>query len=64
MALPGLVIRVHGMNHEEVDVQFSDKVVSAKNIIKDIKIGEYVILNENLVIERLTEHEALKRLKQ
>ena len=64
MTIPGLVVRVHGVNHEDVDVQFSDKIVTAKNMLKDLKVGEYVILNENLVIERLSEHEAMKRMKQ
>lgn len=63
MAIPGLVIGIHGRNHEIVDVQFSDKTIKARNMLKSIKVGDYVILNNDLVIEIISEHEAMKRLR-
>jgi hydrogenase maturation factor len=62
MATPGLVVRVHGKNKDEIDVQFKDKTVTARNLIKDIKVGEYVILNDDLVIQRLSEKQAEKMM--
>ena len=63
MATPGLVVRIHGKNHEEAEVQFKDKTVMAKNIMSDLRVGDYVILNEDLIIQRLNEHEAMKMMK-
>ncbi len=62
MATPGMVVRVHGKNREEIDVQFKDKTVTARNLIKDIKVGEYVILNDDLVIQRISERQAEKMM--
>jgi len=62
MATPGLVVRVHGKDKSQIEVQFKDKTITAKNLIKDIKIGDYVILNDDLVIQRLTEHQAEKMM--
>lgn len=62
MATPGLVVRVHGKDKREIDVQFKDKTVTAKNLISDIKVGDYVILNDDLVIQKLTEHQAEKMM--
>jgi hypothetical protein len=53
MSKPGLVTRVHGKDHEEVDVAFGTETMTAKNMLKNIKVGDYVILNEDLVIEIL-----------
>jgi hydrogenase maturation factor len=58
MAVPGMVIRVLGKSKDTVEVQFSDGVVTAKNMIPEIQVGEYVILSNNLVIQRITEIEA------
>lgn len=60
---PGLVVRIHGKDHESIDVQFKDKTVTARNLFKDIKVGEYVILNDALVIQRLSEKQAEKMMK-
>lgn len=62
MATPGMVVRVHGKNREEIDVQFKDRIVTARNLIKDIKVGEYVILNDDLVIQRISEQQAEKMM--
>ncbi|HIH31096.1 TPA: HypC/HybG/HupF family hydrogenase formation chaperone [Candidatus Woesearchaeota archaeon] len=62
MKEPGLVVRIHGKDHESIEVQFKDRTVTARNIIRDLKIGDYVILNEDLAIQKLTEHEALKMM--
>lgn len=60
MATPGLVVRVYGKDKSKVEVQFKDKTVTAKNLMRDIKVGDYVILNEDLIIKRLSEKEAEK----
>ncbi len=62
MATPGMVVRVHGKDKSEIDVQFKDKTVTARNLIKDIKVGEYVILNDDLVIQRISERQAEKMM--
>jgi hydrogenase maturation factor len=62
MATPGLVVRVHGKDKGEIDVQFKDKTMTARNLIKDIKVGDYVLLNDDLVIQKLTEHQAEKMM--
>ena len=61
---PGLVVRIHGKDHEEVDVDYGGETVKVNNMLKHIKVGDYVIVNDGLVIEILTEHEAEKRMKQ
>lgn len=60
MSYPGIVVRVYGKDKSRIDVQFKDKVVTARNLIKDIKIGDYVILKDDLVIQRLSEREVEK----
>lgn len=62
MVTPGMVVRVHGKDKSEIDVQFKDKTVTARNLIKDIKVGDYVILNDDLVIQKLSEKQAEKLL--
>lgn len=62
MVTPGLVVRVHGKDKSEIDVQFKDKIMTARNLIKDIKIGDYVILNGDLVIQKLSERQAEKMM--
>ncbi|MEM4637909.1 MAG: hypothetical protein QXK76_02710 [Candidatus Woesearchaeota archaeon] len=54
MVTPGLVVRIFGKNKEQVEVQFSDKIVHARNFIKNLQIGDYVILKDDLVIERIS----------
>jgi hydrogenase maturation factor len=58
MAVPGMVIRVIGKNKDTVEVQFSDGTITARNIMPDLEVGDYVILSSNLVIQRVTEMEA------
>ena len=58
MAVPGMVIRVLGKNKDTVEVQFSDGVITAKNIMPELQVGDYVILSNNMVIQRITEMEA------
>lgn len=62
MTVPGLVVRVHGKDKSHVDVQFKDKTITANNIIKDLKVGDYVILEGDLVIQKLSEKQAEKLL--
>lgn len=60
---PGFVIRIRGKNKEEVDVEFPDKVETMKNMLPQLKIGDYVIANDGIIIEILTEKEAAKKLQ-
>mgnify|MGYP003878267665 CR=1 FL=1 len=62
MVVPGMVVRIHGKNKEKVDVQFKDRTVTARNLIKDIRVGDFVILNDDLVIQRISEKQAEKMM--
>lgn len=62
MANPGLVVRVHGKDKSQVDVQFKDKTITVNNIIKDLRVGDYVVLEGDLVIQKLTEKQAEKMM--
>ncbi|MGV8150797.1 MAG: HypC/HybG/HupF family hydrogenase formation chaperone [Candidatus Woesearchaeota archaeon] len=62
MSTPGLVVRLHGKDKSKVDVQFKDKTVTASNIIKDLKVGDYVVLEGDLIIQKLSEKQAEKFL--
>lgn len=63
MPEPGLVVRIYGKDKSEIDVQFRERTVTARNLIKDIKVGDYVILNDTLVIQRLSEKEAERMMR-
>ena len=62
--IPGVVVRIHGKDHEDVDVQFKDQTVSVKNhFLKHLKVGDYVTVSNDMVLQILTEHQAEKLMK-
>ena len=60
---PGLVVRIHDKNKDRVDVQFPSGVESLTNMLPQLKIGDYVIANDGIIIQIISEKEAEKKLK-
>ena len=61
--IPGVITRIHGKAKDEVDVSYDDKTVTLKNMLPYIKIGDYVIANDEIIIEILTERHAKKLMQ-
>ncbi len=58
-AIPGKVIEVNG---SEVIVDFKQSKVNAKSLF-EINVGDYVLVNGGIVVEKVLEEDALEAIK-
>jgi hypothetical protein len=47
-----MVVGVHAKNKDEVEVSYKGQTIKVKNMIHDLKVGEYVQLEGDLIIGR------------
>lgn len=60
---PGQVIRIHDHDKSKVEVQFPSGLEMVTNMLPQLKIGDYIIANDGIIIEILTERQAEKKLR-
>jgi len=58
LSKPGLVISVHDKDKSEVEVQCDSEVIKAHNMLSNIKVGDYVLVLNDVVIEIISERQA------
>ncbi len=65
LSIPGLVVKISGKNKEDVVVDYSSEKREVKNILlKNLKVGDYVIVSNKIVIEIVPAKKAEAQLKE
>jgi hydrogenase maturation factor len=59
---PGLVVGIH-KDKSTVLVQYDTETVTAQNMLKDIKLGDYVMVLDGVIIQIIPERTADKMMK-
>lgn len=60
LAIPGKIISING---DDVIVEYPGEKRSAKIVIGEYKVGDYVFVSEKIVVQKIPEKEALESLK-
>ncbi|MFO8016162.1 MAG: HypC/HybG/HupF family hydrogenase formation chaperone [Candidatus Woesearchaeota archaeon] len=64
LAIPGKVVGIREDGDEqEVRVEYPGETRKAKNIGLDVKEGDYVIVQAQMIVQKVPEEEALESLK-
>lgn len=64
LSIPGLVVKISGKKKEDVTVDYGSEKREVKNImLKNLKVGDYVIISNQMVIQRIPEKEANRQLE-
>ena len=63
MGRPGLVVGIHDKDKSIVEVQYDTETLKVKNMLPNIKIGDYVMVLNDVVIQIITERQADKMMK-
>ena len=61
LAIPGKIIKIEG---DMATIQYPEEVRVAKIIEDDYKVGDFVFVSAQIVVQKLTEKEALESLEQ
>ena len=65
LTIPGMVVDIKGKNKEDVVVDYGFEKREVKNImIKRLKIGDYVIVSNKMVLQIIPEKQAEAQLKE
>lgn len=61
LAMPGKIIKIEG---DDATIQYPGENRVAKILDGDYKVGDYVFVSAQIVVQKLTEKEALASLEQ
>jgi len=60
LAIPGKIIEING---DEAVISYGEVKRKARLLDTDFKVGDYVIINSKIVIQKIPENEALESIK-
>ena len=60
MAVPGKVIKIKG---DDVVLDYGTVQRSGKNLLEDLSIGEYAIMQGKMIVQKIPKKEAVAALK-
>ncbi|MBW3011054.1 HypC/HybG/HupF family hydrogenase formation chaperone [Candidatus Woesearchaeota archaeon] len=61
LAIPGKIIKISG---DDATIEYPGENRVAKIVDGDFKVGDYVFVSAQIVVQKLTEEEALASLEQ
>lgn len=61
LAMPGKIIRIEG---DTATIEYPGQTREAKIIDSEYSIGDYVFVSSQIIVQKLTEEEALATLKE
>lgn len=61
LAMPGKIIKIEG---DDATIQYPGENRVAKIVDGDYKVGDYVFVSAQIVVQKLSEREALASLKE
>ncbi len=60
LAFPGKIVEIKG---EDAVVDYGDEKREARLLNKDIKLGDYVVVQNKLILQKVPEKQALEAIK-
>jgi len=60
MAIPGKIVKING---DTATIEYPGQTREAKIIDGEYNIGDYVFISAQIIVQKLTEEEALESLK-
>jgi len=56
--IPGLVTDIHDHDKSVVEVKCKNETIKAQNMLSHLKLGDYVIVHNGIIIEIISEKHA------
>ena len=60
LAVPGKVVKI---KDDDVTLDYGPEQRSGKNILDDLKVGDYAIMQGKMIIQKIPKREAIQSLK-
>lgn len=60
LAIPGKIVEIKG---DEAVIEYPGMKTTARIVIGDYKVGDYVFVSEKIIVQKITEKEAVESLK-